>query len=66
MALANKLNNYIKVRIENIGFLSPQVYWVTLDDIILPTPSSSDKNSKFDISITYMGPSNTKYENYFP
>ena len=66
VANANKLNNYIKVRIENIGFLSPMTYWMTLDDIQLPTPSSSDNNNKFDISIIYMGPSNLKYENYFP
>jgi hypothetical protein len=39
---------------------------VTLDDIILPTPSSADNNNKFDISVAYFGPSNTKYENFFP
>ena len=61
MASANQFNNYIKVRIENIGFLSPMTYWMTLDDIQLPTPSSADNNNKFDISIIYMGPSNVKY-----
>lgn len=39
---------------------------MTFDDIILPTPTQSDNNNKFDISITYFGPSNVKYENYFP
>ena len=58
---ANMLNNVIRVRIENIGPLSPQTYWVTLDDIILPTPTQSDNNNKFDISIAYFGPSNVKY-----
>lgn len=66
VASANRLNGYIKVRIENIGFLSPQTYWVTLDDIVLPTPTSADNNNKFDVSVRYHGPSNTKYENYFP
>ena len=66
VASANRLNGYIKVRIENFGALSPQNYWVTLDDILLPTPSSSDNNDKFDISLGYYGPSNLKYENFFP
>jgi hypothetical protein len=60
------LTNVVRIRIENIGTLSPAIYWVTLDDVILPTPSQADNNNKFDIGITYMGPSNLKYENEFP
>lgn len=63
---ADLLNSFVTVRIENIGFLSPQTYWVSLDDITLPTPTSADNNNKFDISIAYYGPSNTKYSNFFP
>lgn len=66
VALADKLNAWVRIRIENIGSLSPQTYWVSLDDIVLPTPSSSDNNNKFDVSISFRGPSNLKYENYFP
>jgi hypothetical protein len=32
----------------------------------LPTPTSSGKTNKFDLSIAYYGPSNLKYENFFP
>lgn len=60
------LNSFVTVRIENIGFLSPQIYWVSLDDILLPNPGQSDNNKKFDIAIAYYGPSNLKYFNYFP
>lgn len=60
------MNSYVTIRIENIGFLSPQIYWVSLDDILLPSPGQSDNNKKFDIAIAYYGPSNTKYLNYFP
>lgn len=60
------VNSFVVVRIENIGFLSAQTYWISLDDITLPTPSQSDKNNKFDIAIAYYGPSNLKYYNYFP
>jgi hypothetical protein len=49
------------VRIENFGPLTPQTYWISLDDIQLPTPPVGDNNQKFDIAITYFGPSNTKY-----
>jgi hypothetical protein len=58
---ADLFNAFIRVRIENIGPLSPQTYWITFDDIVLPTPSQSDNNNKFDISITYFGPNNVKY-----
>jgi hypothetical protein len=60
------LNSFVVIRIENIGFLSPQIYWISLDDIQLPSPGQSDNNKKFDIAIAYYGPSNTKYFNYFP
>ena len=63
---ADLLNTFVTVRIENIGALSPQTYWISLDDITLPTPSSSDNNDKFDINIAYFGPSNVKYSNFFP
>lgn len=46
--------------------MSPQIYWVSLDDILLPNPGQSDNNKKFDIAIAYYGPSNVKYFNYFP
>ena len=62
----NKINGYIAVRIENIGFLSQQVYWVSLDDITFPSPTQTDNNQKFDIGISYYGPSNVRYHNYFP
>lgn len=38
---------------------------MTLDDITLPSPSSSDNTNKFDMSIRYMGAANVKYENLF-
>jgi hypothetical protein len=63
---ADLLNTFVTIRIENIGSLSPQTYWVSLDDITLPTPTGSDKNDKFDIAIAYYGPNNLKYFNYFP
>lgn len=66
VASANLLNGFIKIRIENIGFITPQTYWISLDDITLPTPSGADNNNKFDISVAYFGPSSLKYENYFP
>ena len=50
----------------NIGFLSQQVYWVSLDDITFPSPTQTDNNQKFDIGISYYGPSNVRYHNYFP
>lgn len=65
LAEADNANDFVKVRIINIGDISEGFYWMTLDDITLPTPSSADDTSKFDLSIRYMGPSNTKYENYF-
>ena len=58
---ADLLNNVVRIRIENIGSLFPSIYWITLDDITLPTPSESDNNNKFDICISYYGPSNLKY-----
>ena len=39
---------------------------MSLDDITFPTPTQSDNNQKFDIAISYYGPSNVKYHNYFP
>lgn len=42
-------------------------YWVTFDDILLPTPSGSDRTNKFDVSIAYYNAgSNIKYSNFFP
>lgn len=51
---ADNINTFVTVRIENFGFLSPQTYWVTLDDIVLPTPTPTvNNNNKFDIAISY-------------
>lgn len=60
------MNDFVRIRIENFGFLSQQTYWVTLDDIVFPNPTSSDNNNKFDIAISYFGPSNVRYSNFFP
>lgn len=65
MAEAQDVNGYAKVRIINIGTITNGLHWMTLDDITLPNPSSSDDTNKFDLSIRYMGPSFTKYENLF-
>lgn len=41
-------------------------YWVSLDDIVLPTVSGGDTTKKFDLSIGYFRPgTNLKYENFF-
>jgi len=41
-------------------------FWISLDDIVLPSVSGGDNTRKFDISIGYYRPaSNIKYENLF-
>jgi len=66
LASADTVNNFVKVRIENIGNLAIGNYWISLDDIYLPSVSSGDNTQKFDLSIAYYRPgTNTKYENFF-
>lgn len=62
---ANNVLGYVKVRIINFGPLVIGNYWVTFDDITLPSPTGSDNTQKFDMSIRYMGPSNVKQESLF-
>ena len=65
LAEADNVNGFIKVRLINIGTITNGLHWMTLDDITLPSPTSSDNTNKFDMSIRYMGASNVKYENLF-
>lgn len=66
LAEADDVIGYVKVRIINIGTITAGVfYWITLDDIILPTPSSSGNTNKFDMSLVYMGPSNVRHESFY-
>ena len=66
LASADTVNNFVKVRIENIGNLVVGNHWISLDDIVLPSVSGGDNTKKFDISIGYYRPgSNIKYENIF-
>ncbi len=39
---------------------------MSFDDIVLPSPTDSDNTQKFDLSISFYGPLNLKYQNYFP
>ena len=65
LAEADNLHGFVKVRVINFGVITNGLHWMSLDDITLPTPISADNTDKFDVSIRYMGPSNTKYENTF-
>jgi hypothetical protein len=56
----------VKVRIINIGTITAGAYyWITLDDITLPAPTSSGNTNKFDMSLIYMGPSNVMHESFY-
>lgn len=60
------MNGFVKVRVINIGTITAEnSYWITLDDIVLPTPSSAGSTNKFDMSLIYMGPSSVKYESFY-
>lgn len=62
LAGADDVQGFIKIRIINIGTITAGVYyWVTFDDIYLPTPTSAGNTNKFDLSILYMGPSNVRH-----
>lgn len=62
LAEADNLQGFVKVRIINIGTLTAgYYYYMTLDDITLPTPNTVSYTSKFDVSLLYMGPSNVKH-----
>jgi hypothetical protein len=62
LASPDTLNNFVKVRIENIGNLVVGNYWMSLDDILLPSVSGGDNTGKFDMSIGYYRPaSNIRY-----
>lgn len=66
LAQADYVIGYTKIRIINIGPITAGVYYyVTLDDITLPTPSSAGLTTKFDMSLIYMGPSNVKHESFY-
>lgn len=66
LAEADNVIGFIKIRIINIGTITAGVYyWMTLDDIYLPTPSSAGNTNKFDLSIRYMGPLNVKHESFY-
>ena len=65
LAEAENTQDFVKVRIINIGSITTGEHWVSLDDFNLPTPNADSKTEKFDLSIRYMGPINVKYENYF-
>lgn len=66
LAEADNLIGFTKIRIINIGTITAGVYYyVTLDDITLPTPSSAGSTTKFDMSLIYMGPSSVKHESFY-
>lgn len=57
---------FVKIRIINIGTITTGLYyWISLDDITLPTPTSSGSTNKFDMSLVYMGPSNVRHESFY-
>lgn len=59
---ADPVNNFVKIRIENIGNVSVNNYWVSFDDFTLPTATGADSTKKFDMSIGYFKPnSNLTY-----
>ena len=65
LAEADDLQGFAKVRVINIGTITTGMHWMSLDDITLPDPNVNSKTEKFDMSIRYVGPSNTRYERYF-
>ena len=66
LAEADNHLGYVKIRIINIGTITSGLYyWVTLDDIVLPSPSSAGNTNKFDMSLIYIGPSNVRHESFY-
>lgn len=60
------MQGFVKVRVINIGTItSGNYYFMTLDDITLPTPNGVSNVNKFDMSLLYMGPSNVKHESFY-
>ena len=62
LAEADNVQGFVKVRIINIGTITAgNYYFMTLDDITLPTPNSVSNTGKFDMSLLYVGPSNVRH-----
>lgn len=56
------MQGFVKVRIINIGTITAgNYYFMTLDDITLPTPNVVSNTGKFDMSLLYVGPSNVRH-----
>lgn len=56
------MQGFVKVRIINIGTITAgNYYFMTLDDITLPTPNGVSNTGKFDMSLLYVGPSNVRH-----
>jgi len=68
LTYADKYHQVIAVKIENFGaIIASTVYSISLDDIVLPSLSSSDRNQKFDISLEYIDHTlNQKFSYKFP